>query len=138
MAENYQYRKCAGDIKYRKVSLRDSKVPEYLDFEDGEQTITIQEGVVLEVMNSDGKTRLFYDLAVKRLSFLVDENVITFDGKIPLHRLYIRDRRIPHMLYKVPVDLPKTDDGSWKMLVPDADENTELYGDEYFMTVYHN
>ena len=138
MPENYQFRKCTGDEKYRKVSLRDPKVSEFIDFDDGEQTITIQEGVVLEIMNNEGKTRLFYDLAVRRLSFHIDDKIITFDGRIPLHRLYIRDRRYPHMLYKVPTDLPKTEDGNWKMLVPDADENTELYGDEYFMTVYHN
>ena len=138
MAENYEYRKLPTDVKYRRVGLRDSKESEFIPFNDGEQTLTVQEGIVLEVVDRDGKSRLFYDLAIRKLNCRIDGRYITFDGKIPLHRLYIRDRRYPQMLYKVPTDLPKTDDGNWKILVPDATQNIELFGDEYFMTVYHN
>jgi hypothetical protein len=131
----YTYRKHSDDVKYRKVSLRSANIPEFVNFSQNE--FAVQDDMVVEVLDSKGNTRLYYDSPISRLVFRQEGDHIRFDGKIPLHRLYIRDRRYPHVLYKVPTNLPKTEDGSWDMLVPEADSNIELYGDDYFMTVYY-
>lgn len=140
-----RYVRRSNDLKYRKVSLCQSKVPQYLEFTAESQGIDYTSDQVLEVLCSDGTENLFYDHNNGRRQPVecTRRNGGEYMLNIkPAHtaRLYIQGT--DGMVYKIPGELPAAQSGNKELtgtcwfLLPQNAGDMKIVGDKYFVKAY--
>lgn len=133
------YKKNSNDVKYRIVDLRMANVDEgneeYTAFEYGDQQIQYEDMCVLEILDADGRKRVVQHEVRKGLRFKIDGNQMKISDKIPLARLWLRDKHNEKMWYKIPYMLPVRD-GYYELVIPSGAKEVELCADQYFLAAY--
>lgn len=125
------YRRTGNDEKYRWVSLKVDREPEYERFTGDE--LNYRPDCVLEILKKDGTTVIEYERERLAISVRKVGNMIHLPHAVPTARLWVRGNG--EMAYKVPSGL-KQQDSDQIFMVPAGAVNAELFGDRYFEAVY--
>lgn len=140
------YKRHDGDVKFRRVSVFYSNLPNYEPFVSEDQTIQTNSGVCIEVLREDGTTSVVYPGEDRTTSVYPGEDRTTvyynadlknfyLPSSIPPQHLWVRRCDGSGMAYKVPSELP-VDAGRTCFTVPGGTAQVELFGDKYFEAVY--
>lgn len=131
-----QYTRRPNDVQFRRVLLTKSDEPEFENFTSDSQMINYSDNTVLEIRQSDGRTRLEYGSTEKKTAnYHKHGGQICLSSSVPTARLWIRDNA-GGVEYKVPTGLPSGTDGNIRFLLPESGNDVVLIGDKYFCKAY--
>lgn len=128
------YNRQANDVKYRIVSLRDSKVPKFVDFKEDSVSYDA-DSCVIEVMDSNNRCTVEYGQDPLPVTVHRNGQNLFFSDKLPTERLWARNKDGSGIAYKVPNNL-KVIDGQAYLMIPAGVSKVELFGDRYLSKAY--
>ena len=129
------YLKKGNDVKFRRVSLRADREPEFETFAD--DSVSYPPSCVLEILKTNGATTVEYERDRMPFSIMKRDSLIYIPKAIPTERLWVRVRDSGNaaVAYKIPNGLP-VEDNYQIFQIPVGAMNVEVFGDKYFSAAY--
>ncbi len=129
------YIKKGNDIKFRRVSLRSDREPEFENFVD--DSVSYPPSCVLEILKTDGSTAVEYERDSMPFSIVKRDGLIYIPKAIPTERMWVRvrDSGKMAMAYKIPSGL-SIQDNYQIFQIPAGAVTVEVFGDKYFSAAY--